>query len=501
MSVSGVGSTTTLTVQALVDMRARLDDLQRQLGTGKKAETYAGVGLDRGLAVGLRAQLSALGGFGDSITNVGVRLDLAQTALGRIADIGRSVKSAIQLTPYQLDNTGQTSGQKSARAALDETLGLLNTQAGDRYLFSGRASDRPAVESTEHILNGDGTRAGFTQVLAERNQADLGANGLGRLVIPAAAGTTVSVSEDVAGSPFGFKLAGVDSTLANATVTGPTGSPPAISVDFAGGNPNAGETIKVSLTLPDGSTQDVTLAATTSATPGPNEFTIGATGAATAANLQAALAGAIGKLARTSLAAASAIAAGNDFFNVDAANPPRRVAGPPFDTATALVAGTSANTVTWYTGEAGSYPARATAGARVDQAITVAYGARANEQGIRWMVQNMAVFAATTFSPSDPDGSARYSALTQRLGPALDVPPGVQKVEDIQAELASAQTTMADAKDRHRQTQSALEDMLQQIEGVSQEQVAAEILALQTRLQASLQTTARLYQTSLVNYL
>jgi hypothetical protein len=43
--------------------------------------------------------------------------------------------------------------------------------------------------------------------------------------------------------------------------------------------------------------------------------------------------------------------------------------------------------------------------------------------------------------------------------------------------------------------------MLQQIEGVSQEQVAAEILALQTRLQASLQTTARLYQTSLVNYL
>src|SRR5712691_5461532 len=287
MSVSGVGSTTTLTVQALVDMRARLDDLARQLGTGKKAETYAGVGLDRGLAVGLRAQLSAIGGFGDTITNVGVRLDLAQTALGRIADIGRSVKSATQLTPYQLDNTGQTSGQKSARAALDETLGLLNTQAGDRYLFSGRASDRPAVESTEHILNGDGTRAGFTRVLAERNQADLGANGLGRLVIPAAAGTVVSVSEDVAGSPFGFKLAGVDSTLTNATVTGPTGSPPAIAVDFAGGNPNAGETIKVSLTLPDGSTQDVTLAATTSATPGPNEFTIGATGAATAANLQA----------------------------------------------------------------------------------------------------------------------------------------------------------------------------------------------------------------------
>jgi flagellar hook-associated protein 3 FlgL len=43
--------------------------------------------------------------------------------------------------------------------------------------------------------------------------------------------------------------------------------------------------------------------------------------------------------------------------------------------------------------------------------------------------------------------------------------------------------------------------MLEKIEGVSTEEVAAQILAMQTRLQASLQTTSMLYQTSLVNYL
>ncbi len=43
--------------------------------------------------------------------------------------------------------------------------------------------------------------------------------------------------------------------------------------------------------------------------------------------------------------------------------------------------------------------------------------------------------------------------------------------------------------------------MLEQIEGVSNEEVAAQILALQTRLQASLQTTSLLFQISLVNYL
>ena len=58
MSIAGVGSRTTQSVQSLVDMRAQLDDLQRQLGTGKKSTTYAGVGVDRGLAVGLRAAVS-----------------------------------------------------------------------------------------------------------------------------------------------------------------------------------------------------------------------------------------------------------------------------------------------------------------------------------------------------------------------------------------------------------------------------------------------------------
>ena len=43
--------------------------------------------------------------------------------------------------------------------------------------------------------------------------------------------------------------------------------------------------------------------------------------------------------------------------------------------------------------------------------------------------------------------------------------------------------------------------MLQQIEGVSNEDVAATIMALQTRLQASLQTTALLYETSLVKFI
>ena len=42
-----------------------------------------------------------------------------------------------------LNNNGQTSGQITAQAAFANAISMLNTQSGDRYLFSGRATDTP----------------------------------------------------------------------------------------------------------------------------------------------------------------------------------------------------------------------------------------------------------------------------------------------------------------------------------------------------------------------
>jgi flagellar hook-associated protein 3 FlgL len=487
-NISGIGTRSTLTVQTLVEMRKQLDDLQRQLGSGKKSTTYAGLGLERGLAVGLRSRLSALDAFGSSISHVDVRLNVAQTALGRLNDIGRDVKSAAVLSSAIASN-GSTIPQSAAYASLNEMLGLLNTQAGDRYIFSGLEAEKPAVASFEQVMDGDGTRAGFKQVVSERRQADLGTLGRGRMVITAPTTSSVQVAEETPPTVFGFKLASISSSLSNSTATGPAGAPPAMSVNFSG-VPNPGETVQFRFNLPDGTNELITLTATTSATPGPNEFTIGLDADATAANVQAALTDSVETLANTALVAASAVAAADNFFN----GTPQRVSGPPA-TATALVAGTPADTVTWYTGEDGPDPARSTATARVS------YGMRANEEGIRWVVQNVAALAAVTFSPTDPDAVARNAALNARVGVNLGVPAGTQSIEEISTEIAGAQHTIQGAAERHRQTTSTLGGMLEQIEGVSTEEVAAQILALQTRLQASLQTTSLLYQTSLVNYL
>jgi flagellar hook-associated protein 3 FlgL len=498
MAVGNVGARSLLLTKSLVSMRSQLGDLQRQLATGKRADTYAGIGLDRGLTVGLRSHLAAMKSYGDTITNVDVRLELSQSVLSRISELGHEVKAA----SAPVNNAGPAIMQQLAEASLGEILGLLNTQSGDRYLFSGLAADTPSVETLDHILNGDGARAGLKQIVSERLQADQGASGLGRVVVSKPTLTSVQAAEEAPVTVFGLKLDAITTTLTGATLTPPAGVPPqTMSIDLGAINPNAGENVKFTFALPDGTTETITLTATASTTPAAAEFTIGASSDITATNLQNALTASLTKLADTRLAAASAVAASDDFFNIDAANPPQRVAGPPFNTATALVNGTAADTVTWYTGEAGATAARSTATAKVDQDIGVSYGQRANEEGIRWQLQQIAALAAIALPGGDPDTNARMAALNDRIRPNLDVPAGTQSIEAISAELAGAQTTLLAAKERHRQTNATLSDLLESVEGVSNEETAAKILAMQTTLQASLQTTAILYQTNILKYL
>jgi flagellin-like hook-associated protein FlgL len=494
MAINSIGYGSTVLGQSVRNLNDQLTALSSQLSTGKKATTYAGMGVNEGFAIAARAQLSNISAFTDTMTKINTTISVANTALQSLVDIGGQVRKAAAAS-QSLNSSGQTIAQQNAGSQLSSMLGILNTQSGDRYVFSGSALDTPAVADADTILNGSGAQAGLKQVISERNQADLG-GGLGRLVISLAAPPTtlVSVSEDAASSPFGLKLNSISSTLSGATVTGPTGSPASVSMNLAA-IPNSGDQITFKFNLPDGSTEQIQLTAS-SAVPTPSgSFAIGATPTATAANLNAALNASIGALANTSLVAASAVAASNNFFGA----PPLRVGTSPLATATTLVNGTAANTVSWYTGEAGPGSARASSIARIDQSITVQYGARANEQAIRTQLQSVAVLAAVT--STGPNAAAQVAALSSRVTQNLTAQPGQQTIQDIQAEFSIAQTTMKDATARQKQTQAMLQNIVDQAESVSPDQVASQILALQTALQASYQTTSMLSQLSLTRFL
>jgi flagellar hook-associated protein 3 FlgL len=643
MSISSINYGNSVLGQSVRNIQNQLSDLSTQLSTGVKSTNYSGMGVNEGFAIAARNQMANLSAFSTTMTNVNTIIDAGNTALQSLSTIANQVQNNAASTSQNITANGQTIGQQNAESELSAIVGILNTQVGDRYIFSGTAINTPAVASVDDILNGNGSKAGLKQVIAERQQADLGTNGMGRLVVTAptvANPTQVQVAEDVAGSPFGLKLNSVSSTLTGATVTGPSGSPAAVSVTLGATNPNPGDQISFTFNLPDGTTENIQLTAS-SATPLPaNSFAIStalatpaANVAATAANLNAALNSAIGTLANTSLVAASAVEAGDNFFNTDgtvtgtaqqnqvvgppqgyisgtttlsgsagsntlttpfvagdkitvngqtitfmasgatgnnqinvgdniqtllskidsitgtstpsttsggvitihtdnaaslsitssnaagtapaagfaalgfagagpftAAQPPLRVSGSPLGSATSLVNG-SANTVSWYTGNTGPGSARSTATIRVDQAQSVQFGAQANEQAIRQVLQSVAVYAATTTSPTGVNSGAEVSALSQRVAANLTPQAGQQTISDIQTDFADAQTTMKDAQARQTQSTNALQTLIDQTEGISQDQVASEILQLQNSLQASYQTTSMLSQLSLVKFL
>jgi flagellin-like hook-associated protein FlgL len=498
--IVGYTNRTTLQMSMLADMRWQIDDLQRQLATGKRADTYAALGIGRTLDLEARSRLSRIDAFNISIDQVSLRVDIMNTALDRLRVVGQDVRSDVAFPlEYELIGNGQTQAQSLSALRLDEGLSLLNERAGERYLFSGSATDTRPTATAKEILDGVGARAGLKQHTAERLLADRGPGNRGRLAQPSSLGTVVTFAEDGA-HPFGMKIAEVTTDF-GAAVTPTAGPPASFAVELVGNQPAVGERVQIRLSMPDGTSVNVELTATAENPPPAGSFLIGANETATAANIAAAADTAIQQIAMTELTAASAMRAGEDFFNIDAANPPQRVDGPPFETATAMRDGTEADTVFWYRGDGASGDARLTSVARIDDTIEVAHGARANEDGMRTVVMSAAVFASMTFSESDPDGRDRYFALAQRVGTELDGQQGIASIEAAQTDLAGAQLSAEAAKERLTEKKASLQGIIDEIENVLPEEVGVKLLSMTTRLQATLQTTAMLSQFNLLNFI
>ncbi|MCA3562899.1 MAG: hypothetical protein IOC90_04220 [Methylocystis sp.] len=486
----------------LTATRQQLDDLQRQLSTGKKSETFGGLGASRITSLEMRAKLSEVASYRETITglqNRAKQLDLNLTYLGKISD---DLRSSAILPQYNIDSSGQTSIQKVMKTRLDEAVDLLNTQINGEYLFSGRTTDRRPVVDATTMLNGDSAgRAGVKQLVAERKAADYGAApDVGR-VVQGGAGANATLTEDGA-HPFGFKLTAASATGAGITAALTAGPPANIAYNVAA-NPAAGDEVRFELTMPDGSRQAIALvarAAPASSVADAGGFEIGVTPAATAANLRASIAAVMNREAATTLPAASALAAAKAFFAGSNNTPPLRVSGPPA-TATALVAGTAANTVIWYMGDDTSASPRLTKQARIDNGITVGVGVQANEEGIQRVMSNLAAFVSETYSASNSNDQGRFNAMSERIRADLGQQTGVQRVQDIQVEIALTTNQMKLADDRHKVKANLVQTVISDVEDANQEETAAKLLSLQTKMQAAYQTTAIISRLNLTDYL
>lgn len=510
-----------------VRMKDKLADLQRQLGTGKKSETYGGLGADRGFSLAFRASLTQIDAWQQNIAVVTTRINIIETSLSGLQSTVSSVKTALQPNDFNL-SSGRTYGQISAADGLNAIVSMLNANDGSRYVFGGRKTASPPVLDSVRFMNGEGAKDGFKTVLLERMQADLGADGAspemnpaatGRVTLSAAGSDPVVLAEDGT-HPFGLKIGSVTGAMDGVTATVTAGPPASLSLASGTGNALPGQSLTLSFTLPDGSTERLTMQAVAAdavdLTPG--QFRVGASAAETLQNLRSNLAGQLDGLVRTKLAAASAVKAGEEFFRGE--TDPVALAGPPpieYGVPLRLVPGLSGTmadavaydslanadqrTVRWYQGDRTTSSPRATATAEIDSAQAVSYGVRANEDALRTTVQYLAVASAITFSSTDPHALARYQALTPRVSSGLSMETSPQSVESIRIEISAASTAASSAKSRHTDSQSMIRNLLADIEDVDPNEVAVYMLAMKTNLEASYQTTSMLSQLSLLRYL
>lgn len=482
-----------------------MSDLTNQAATKMKSPTYAGVS-DRSLTLFFQSAISQNTNYTNTITTVTTRLNLVNNSIENMSSVSANLSSGLDRNVFLLTADGTTAAQTAAKNSLDSYVTSLNTDYDGVHLFGGRKTDaQPVAEATE-ILDGDASHAGYNTVAAQRLVADLGANKLGRLD-PAVTGTTVSLTEEGTGTNvFGMKLDGASTTMTGANITGGTSAgaaPHSFSIDLTA-QPNAGETLTLTLKQPDGTSSTLTLTAgTTNSTDG-TTFAIGTSAAATAANLEAALQTRLATIAASDTTAASAVAAANDFFDIQNGAMPKRVdlsGGATLATATGLVDGTAADTVLWYRGTNDATSARGDASARIDTSVSVDFGVRANEKAFTDQIKVIAVMATIDVSGGTANDKLLYGATVDRVKPVLTDRSSAKSLQAVETEMVGVQQAAKLASNRLKVATNTYQASVDASLQVDDTTLAVQISTLQTQIESSYKAASILYKLSLVDYM
>ncbi len=216
--------------------KTQLNTLTAQVSTGYVSASYAGLGDAAQTSFDLQPAINSLKAQQTTIDAVTGRMSVAQTALSQIASIANtmyaSLASVNNVTPSQIDSVAV-----SARSALEQVAGLLNTADGSVYVFAGTDTSNPPVPDADAI-----TSSGFyTQIGA----AVAGLATAPDAVAILASTMTVAQSNDIGTTPFSSTIGTVP------TVTLGTAAPAQVgilananSVAVSGGSSTSGSFIR-----------------------------------------------------------------------------------------------------------------------------------------------------------------------------------------------------------------------------------------------------------------
>ncbi len=133
-------------LQTILQLRSQANDLQAQVSTGLKSQTYSGLGPAASQVANLQSSVAHHQAYLDTITTVQQRISEQSTALSTIEGI---VQKFSELLPSGAFNASPSDIQTQAQALLQELGDFLNTSDGSRYLFSGSLTNTPPFNAAD----------------------------------------------------------------------------------------------------------------------------------------------------------------------------------------------------------------------------------------------------------------------------------------------------------------------------------------------------------------
>jgi flagellar hook-associated protein 3 FlgL len=129
-----------------------LSTLTQQVSSGLISTSYAGLGASAATSLILGLAVAQQTTWSNNINAVSGQMQVAQTALSQISSIASNFYAQAAnlngLDPSAIDTIAA-----SARDALVQVAGLLDTKNGNSYVFAGQDSQNPPIPNPDNILS------------------------------------------------------------------------------------------------------------------------------------------------------------------------------------------------------------------------------------------------------------------------------------------------------------------------------------------------------------
>ncbi|HWI26948.1 MAG TPA: flagellin [Stellaceae bacterium] len=123
--------------------QSAMNDVNAEVSTGLKAQTYSQIAPQASQLVDFRTQTAQQQGYINSINTLSTRLSTMNLSIDQIRQTVQSFNSNLANEAY---NNSQPDIATQAKLMLQQVAGFLNTQDGTSYVFGGTDTNTPPVD-------------------------------------------------------------------------------------------------------------------------------------------------------------------------------------------------------------------------------------------------------------------------------------------------------------------------------------------------------------------